>query len=109
MRRIARRGRRGYTTAGASIFDEDDGLQDFRDSVRRFVATEIAPHASAWDEAGEFPRDLYAKAARAGILGVGFQSEAYGGFGGSIRGIALPAMILHGTFLQRSAALAQRY
>ncbi|MHA7599887.1 acyl-CoA dehydrogenase family protein [Alicycliphilus sp. T452] len=50
----------------------------FRRSVRRFFDTEVAPHADAWDEAGEFPRALYRKAADAGLLQVGFP-EAYGG------------------------------
>lgn len=40
----------------------------FRDTVRRFVAKEIEPYASQWDEAGEFPRELYKKAAAAGPL-----------------------------------------
>lgn len=52
--------------------------EQFRDAVRRFVARELAPHAAAWDEAGEFPRALYAKAAGAGLLAIGFP-EAYGG------------------------------
>ena len=50
----------------------------FRDTVRRFVEREIMPQAAAWDEAGEFPRELYRKAARAGLLGVGYPEE-YGG------------------------------
>jgi acyl-CoA dehydrogenase len=50
----------------------------FRDSVRAFVAAEIAPHINAWDEAQGFPRELYAKAARMGLLGLGYP-EAYGG------------------------------
>ena len=50
----------------------------WRDTVRRFVDREIIPHASAWDEAGEFPRELYRKAATAGLLGMGFPEE-YGG------------------------------
>src|SRR5689334_25094794 len=50
----------------------------FREVVRRFVEREIAPYASAWDEAGEFPRALYAKAAEIGLLGLGFPEE----FGG---------------------------
>jgi acyl-CoA dehydrogenase len=50
----------------------------FRDTMRRFVQREIAPHAAAWDEAEEFPRELYRKAAAAGLLGVGFPEE-YGG------------------------------
>ena len=50
----------------------------FRATVRRFVEREILPHAAEWDEAGGFPRELYGKAAEAGLLGVGFPEE-YGG------------------------------
>jgi acyl-CoA dehydrogenase len=50
----------------------------WRDTVRRFVTKEVVPYVSAWDEAGEFPRELYRKAAAAGILGAGFPEE-YGG------------------------------
>ena len=50
----------------------------FRRSVRDFVAREITPHAAAWDEAGSFPRALYARAAAIGLLGIGYP-EALGG------------------------------
>ena len=50
----------------------------FRESLRRFVAKEIEPFANAWDEAGEFPREIYKKAAAVGYMGLGFP-EAYGG------------------------------
>ena len=50
----------------------------FRDSVRAFVAAEIAPHVNAWDEAGSFPRELYQRAAQIGLLGLGYPEE-YGG------------------------------
>lgn len=52
-----------------------------RDSCRRFAERHIAPHAEAWEEAGEFPRALYGEAARAGVLGVGFP-QRLGGSGG---------------------------
>jgi len=52
-----------------------------RETLRRFVAREITPHADAWDEAGGFPRELYAKAAEIGLLGLGFPDE-YGGIAG---------------------------
>jgi acyl-CoA dehydrogenase len=55
---------------------------DFRDTVRRFVAREIAPSVRAWDEAGTFPRDLYRRAAEVGLLGIGFP-EQYGGVEGT--------------------------
>src|SRR5437899_10094812 len=47
----------------------------FRDVMRRFVEKEIAPFAHEWDEAGEFPRALYRKAAGIGLLGLGFPEE----------------------------------
>jgi acyl-CoA dehydrogenase len=50
----------------------------FRASVRQFVAREITPKAAAWDEAGTFPRELYAQAAAIGLLGIGYP-EALGG------------------------------
>ncbi len=50
----------------------------FRTQVRSFVQREISPHIEAWEEAGAFPRELYAKAGELGLLGVGFP-EAYGG------------------------------
>ncbi len=52
--------------------------RQFRDALSRFVREEIMPQVEAWEEAGEFPRDLYRKAAGAGLLGIGFPEE-YGG------------------------------
>ncbi len=52
--------------------------ESFRDSVRAFVAAEIAPHVNAWDEANSFPRALYRRAAHIGLLALGYP-EAYGG------------------------------
>jgi acyl-CoA dehydrogenase len=51
----------------------------FRATARRFVEREILPHAAAWDEAGTFPRELYRKAAAAGLFAPGFPEE-FGGF-----------------------------
>ena len=50
----------------------------WRTQLRRFVDTEIAPFADAWDEAGRIPDDLWPKAAAVGLLGLGYP-EAYGG------------------------------
>lgn len=50
----------------------------FREVVARFVAKEIEPYASEWDEAGEFPRELYRKASKIGLLQLNFPEE-YGG------------------------------
>ncbi len=50
----------------------------FADTVRRFTLDRIAPNVQQWDEAGEFPRGLYAQAAALGLLGLGYP-EAWGG------------------------------
>jgi len=50
----------------------------FRDVMRRFVAREIEPFAHEWDEAGEFPRELYVKAAEIGLLALGFPEDCGG-------------------------------
>ena len=51
-----------------------------RASVRKFVDQEILPSIAEWEEANTFPRELYEKAGRAGILGIGFPEE-FGGTG----------------------------
>ncbi|HBP0871557.1 TPA: acyl-CoA dehydrogenase family protein [Pseudomonas aeruginosa] len=56
----------------------DESHQLIRDSVRRFVEREVLPYIDEWEEAEEFPRELYLKAGAAGILGIGYP-EAYGG------------------------------
>src|SRR3954462_8502232 len=40
----------------------------FRDVMRRFVLREIEPFVHEWDEAGDFPRELYRKASEVGLL-----------------------------------------
>jgi acyl-CoA dehydrogenase len=98
----------------------------FRDNVRNFVAREITAHVAAWDEALGFPRALYARAARIGLLGLGYPEEyggtpadgwfrliateeiARAGSGGVLaslfsHNIALPPLLAHG-----SEALKQR-
>lgn len=56
----------------------DSHHQLIRDAVRGFVAREISPFIDEWEEAEEFPRELYLKAGGAGILGIGYP-EALGG------------------------------
>lgn len=50
----------------------------WRTQLRRFIDTEIMPHADAWDEAGHIPIELWPKAAAIGLLGLGYP-EACGG------------------------------
>jgi acyl-CoA dehydrogenase len=55
--------------------------EDLRESVRRFVTNEIAPHVSEWEDAREFPRELFRRCGELGFLGLKFETE-YGGQGG---------------------------
>ncbi len=52
----------------------------FRDTVRRFIDAEIAPHHEQWERDGMVPRDLWLKAGEAGMLCCTVP-EAYGGAG----------------------------
>jgi acyl-CoA dehydrogenase len=61
-------------------FEEEH--EQLRETVARFVANEIAPHVEEWEEAREFPRELYRRCAELGFLGLKFP-EAYGGQGGT--------------------------
>lgn len=58
----------------------DDDIEAFRATVADFVAREIRPHAATWEKAGEFPRDLYRRAAAAGLIGIRY-APAWGGSG----------------------------
>ena len=58
----------------------NDTHQMVRETVRKFVEREILPHVDDWEEAGEFPRELYHKAADAGILSINAPEE-FGGTG----------------------------
>jgi alkylation response protein AidB-like acyl-CoA dehydrogenase len=61
-------------------FEEEH--EELRETVTRFVAKEIAPSVPEWEEAREFPRELYHRCAELGFLGLKFP-EAYGGQGGT--------------------------
>jgi alkylation response protein AidB-like acyl-CoA dehydrogenase len=52
--------------------------EDFRKSVARFVAAEVAPAAQALDERGEFPITLFRRIGELGWLGLRYP-EKYGG------------------------------
>jgi acyl-CoA dehydrogenase len=59
------------------IFDDDHAA--FRESVQRFIATEVAPNLDAWRSADETPREVVAAAGAAGFLGTAVPEEFGGG------------------------------
>ncbi|MHA3904436.1 acyl-CoA dehydrogenase family protein [Castellaniella sp. WN] len=63
----------------SEIYREDHEL--FRQQVRRFVETEIAPNHYRWEKKGIVPRDVWLKAGAAGLLCCDVPEE-YGGGGG---------------------------
>src|SRR5262249_9062098 len=58
-----------------------DEHEELRESVRNFVSKEIAPHVEEWEDAREFPRELYNRCGELGFLGLKYETE-YGGQGG---------------------------
>jgi acyl-CoA dehydrogenase len=66
-----------------------------RQTVRRFVAAEVAPHLDEWERAGELPRDLHRKAGELGLLGVAFPSDAGGGDGDYLDALTVAEEMLY--------------
>jgi acyl-CoA dehydrogenase len=58
----------------------NDIHEQARITARKFVSTHVLPHINDWEEAGEFPREIFKKAGDAGLLAVGFP-EPLGGMG----------------------------
>jgi len=67
------------STNGSFWSDEQEAL---RESARAFTRAEVVPHLQEWEDAGEVPRDLHARAAKLGLLGLGVPEEL-GGSGGT--------------------------
>lgn len=61
-----------------TIFEPEH--EQFRDSVRKFMQTEIGPHADRWRKAGQVDREAYLNAGANGFLCT-WADEAYGGAG----------------------------
>jgi alkylation response protein AidB-like acyl-CoA dehydrogenase len=60
-----------------TLFDDEHEL--FRDSVRRFIATEAAPHNDEWERAGLVDRALFTSAGAHGFLGMAAPPDHGGG------------------------------
>jgi acyl-CoA dehydrogenase len=111
------------------LFETEEHVQ-LRENVKRFSQKHIAPFAHAWEEAEEFPRELYRTAGAAGLLGISYAIDE-GGAGGDIthglvageemvlsghsvgtcvglnsHGIALPPIVRAGTAEQKSRFVA---
>jgi acyl-CoA dehydrogenase len=58
-----------------------DERRALRALARDFTTREVVPHLDGWERDGEVPRSLHRSAAAAGLLGIGFATDA-GGQGG---------------------------
>jgi acyl-CoA dehydrogenase len=58
--------------------DEHEAL---RESIRSFIAAELRPHASEWEDAHWFPDEVFTTLAGQGLLGLKYE-ERWGGQGG---------------------------
>jgi alkylation response protein AidB-like acyl-CoA dehydrogenase len=54
--------------------------EQFRQTVRHFMETEVAPHGERWRESGQVDREIYRKAGEAGLLCT-WAEERFGGAG----------------------------
>ncbi|HET8955336.1 MAG TPA: acyl-CoA dehydrogenase family protein [Solirubrobacterales bacterium] len=68
--------------ARATLPPFNEEHEELRETVRRFVQKEIAPNVDEWEAAREFPRELFARCAELGFLGLKFPEEL-GGQGGT--------------------------
>jgi alkylation response protein AidB-like acyl-CoA dehydrogenase len=64
----------------AMQFDLTEEQLQVKRMVREFAEAEIKPHVMEWDEAQQFPRELFTKMGDLGLTGVIFPEE-YGGAG----------------------------
>jgi alkylation response protein AidB-like acyl-CoA dehydrogenase len=55
--------------------------EQLRESIRRFIAKELRPHATEWEDAKWFPNEVFTRMAELGFLGLKYP-EQYGGEGG---------------------------
>ena len=66
-------------TPGEDIYGSEDHLA-FRETVRKFVQTELVPRAREFDAMGRIDKKLYQKMGELGLLGIRYDT-AYGGQG----------------------------
>ncbi|HEY0492901.1 MAG TPA: acyl-CoA dehydrogenase family protein [Candidatus Dormibacteraeota bacterium] len=63
--------------------------EEFRTTVRRFIEKEVRPQVDAWEEAQEFPRELFTRFAALDLLGLKYPER----FGGTEAGLVYEAIL----------------
>ena len=73
----------------------NDEHKAIRRTIREFVKKELAPHATEWEEAGEFPSTVFQRLGELGFLGLHYP-EKYGGEDGDyLSGVVLAEEMMH--------------
>jgi acyl-CoA dehydrogenase len=65
-------------TRRSPFFSHDHEL--LRDTIRRFIADRVLPHADGWEEQGYVPREILREMGELGLFGIRYDPE-YGGSG----------------------------
>ncbi|HEY2167527.1 MAG TPA: acyl-CoA dehydrogenase family protein [Jatrophihabitantaceae bacterium] len=60
-----------------------------RETVRRFVTSDVLPHLDDWERAGELPRSLHERAAALGLIGLSYPEHVGGGGGDALDALVL--------------------
>lgn len=69
-----------------------------RDQVSRFLAREVEPYASAWEESGMVPREVLRKMGAAGMLGLMYAPEHGGGGADALTNLVFAEALSQSTF-----------
>lgn len=86
-------------------FTENDDIRTLRETLQRFVEKEMPRDLVAqWDKANDFPRDVFLRLAKLGVLGLTVPEE-YGGLGRNI----VATMVVIEELARRSLAVAIPY
>jgi acyl-CoA dehydrogenase len=63
--------------------------QSLRETIRRFVHSDVLPYQDEWERAGELPRSLHERAAALGLIGLSYPESVGGGGGDAVDAVVL--------------------
>ena len=63
--------------------------EEFRGTVRRFIDKEVRPHVDEWEEAQQFPRELFKRFGALDLLGLKYPEQ----YGGTNAGVVYEAIL----------------
>ncbi|TMG19130.1 MAG: acyl-CoA dehydrogenase [Chloroflexi bacterium] len=63
--------------------------EEFRGTVRRFIEKEVRPHVDEWEQAQQFPRELFRRCGALDLLGLKYREQ----FGGTNAGVLYEAVL----------------